>query len=122
MTFSKIDLFTSEKWKCTGVKNADFAIFDVFRFLRQNQKKMFDDCDEIWRVYNKYGDTFTVLRGKINYKGEARNMGLNTFSFLWQNQKKMFVDWDDFLGVYNRYGDTFNLLRGRMGFNEEARN
>ena len=43
---------------------------------------MFDDFDEIWRVGRGYGDTFTVLRGKINYKEEARNMGLNTFSFL----------------------------------------
>ena len=39
MTFSKIDLFTSEKWKCTGVKNANFAIFDVFRFLWQKSKE-----------------------------------------------------------------------------------
>ena len=55
------------------VKNAIFAIFDVFRFLRQNQKKMFDDFDEIWRVGRGYGDTFTVLRGKINFNEEERN-------------------------------------------------
>ena len=81
MTFSKIDLFTSEKWKCTGVKNANFAFFDVFRFLWQNQKKMFDDWDEIWRVGRGDGDTFTVLRGLSDFNEEARNMGLNTFSF-----------------------------------------
>ena len=42
---------------------------------------MFDDCDEIWRVYNRYGDAFTVLRGLSDFNEEARNMDLNTFSF-----------------------------------------
>ena len=69
-----------------------------------------------------YGDTFTVLRGKINYEEEARNMGLNTFSFLKQIKKKMFVDCFDFLGMGRGYGDTFTLLRGKINFNEEARN
>ena len=53
---------------------------------------MFDDCDDFWRVGGGCGDTFIVLRGKINFNEEARNMGLNKFSFLKQNQKKMFVD------------------------------
>ena len=69
-----------------------------------------------------YGDAFTLLRGKIHFNGEARNMGLNTFSFLKQIKKKMFVDCFDFLGTYNRYGDTFTVLRGLSDFNEEARN
>ena len=42
---------------------------------------MFVDFDEIWRVGRGYGDTFTLLRGKINFNEEARNMDLNTFSF-----------------------------------------
>ena len=53
---------------------------------------MFDDCDDFWRVYNRYGDTFTGLRGKIIYNEEARNMALNTFSFLKQIKKKIFSD------------------------------
>ena len=32
MTFSKIDLFTSEKWKCTGVKKGCFGDFWCFSF------------------------------------------------------------------------------------------
>ena len=63
-----------------------------------------------------------LLRGKMVYVVEARNMALNTFSFLKQIKKKMFVDLDDFWRVYNRYGDTFTLLRGLSDFNEEARN
>ena len=42
---------------------------------------MFDDCDDFLGTYNRYGDTFTVLRGLSDFNEEARNMGLNTFSF-----------------------------------------
>ena len=42
---------------------------------------MFVDLDEIWRVGRGYGDTFTLLRGRMVYVVEARNMGLNGFSF-----------------------------------------
>ena len=42
---------------------------------------MFDDCDDFLGMGRGYGYTFTVLRGKIIYNEEARNMALNTFSF-----------------------------------------
>ena len=53
---------------------------------------MFDDCDEIWRVYNRYGGTFTVLRGKINYEEEARKQAERHGRILGQKQKKIFSD------------------------------
>ena len=74
-----------------------------FRFRDKNQKKMFDDCDDFLGMGRGYGDTFTLLRGRMAYVVEARNMGLNTFSFLKQIKKKMFVDCFDFLGVYKGY-------------------
>ena len=46
---------------------------NTFSFLKQNQKKMFVDCDDFLGMGRGYGDTFTVLRGKINFNGEARN-------------------------------------------------
>ena len=140
LTFSDLKIFMSpnspkndffQNWpfhfwkgeKCTrGQKNANFAIFDVFSFSWQNQKKMFDDCDDFWRVGRGYGDTFTWLRRWMDFNEEARNMDLNGFSFLKQIKKKMFVDWNDFLGVYKGHYGTFTLLRGLSDFNEEARN
>ena len=93
-----------------------------FRFRDKNQKKMFDDCDDFWRVYKGHYGVIMLLRGKIIYNEEARNMGLNGFSFLKQIKKKMFDDRFDFLGMGGGYGDTFTLLRGKINFNEEARN
>ena len=42
---------------------------------------MFVDCFDFLGMGRGYGDTFTLLRGKINFNEEARNMALNTFSF-----------------------------------------
>ena len=52
MTFSKIDLFTSEKVKITrGQKNANFAIFDVFFvFVTKNKRK----CSTIAMIFGGY--------------------------------------------------------------------
>ena len=44
-----------------------------FSILGQNQKKMFSDFIHFWRVYNRYGDTFTWLRRLSDYVVEARN-------------------------------------------------
>ena len=93
-----------------------------FRFRDKKQKKMFVDWDEIWRVGRGHYGVNMLLRGRMGFNEEARNMGLNTFSFLKQNQKKMFVDWDDFLGMYKGHYGTFTLLRGLSDFNEEERN
>ena len=52
MTFSKIDLFTSEKVKnVQGVKNAIFAIFDVFFvFVTKIKRK----CSTIEMIFWEY--------------------------------------------------------------------
>ena len=83
---------------------------------------MFVDWDEIWRVYKGHYGVNMLLRGRMVYVVEARNMGLNTFSFSWQIKKKMFVDCDDFLGMGRGHYGVNMLLRGRMDFNGEERN
>ena len=46
-----------------------------FSILGQIKKKMFSDFIHFWRVYNRYGDTFTWLRRLSDYVWEARNRG-----------------------------------------------
>ena len=46
---------------------------NTFSFLKQIKKKMFVDCDDFLGTYNRYGDTFTVLRGRMCFNEEARN-------------------------------------------------
>ena len=53
---------------------------------------MFDDCDDFLGMYKGHYGVNMLLRGKIIYNEEARNMALNTFSFLKQIKKKMFDD------------------------------
>ena len=53
---------------------------------------MFVDLDDFWRVYKGHYGVNMLLRGKIIFNEEARNMALNTFSFLKQIKKKMFDD------------------------------
>ena len=141
MTFSKIDLFTSENFRSlrgsffrffrsenfyfSDLKRwkwMRFCVFWCFSFLGQNQKKMFSDLDDFWRVGRGYGDTFTMLRRLSDYVWEARNRGLNGFSILGQKQKKMFSDFIHFWRVYNRYGDTFTWLRRLSDYVWETRN
>ena len=87
-----------------GQKGVRFcAIFDVFSILWQNQKKMFDDWDDFLGMGRGHYGVTMLLRGRMGFNEEARNMGLNTFSFLKQIKKKMFVDWNDFLGIYKGY-------------------
>ena len=54
---------------------------NTFSFLKQIKKKMFVDCFDFLGMGRGYGDTFTLLRGRMDFNEEARNMGLNTFSF-----------------------------------------
>ena len=53
---------------------------------------MFVDLDDFWRVYNRYGGTFTLLRGLSDFNEEARNMDVKWVSILGQIKKKMFDD------------------------------
>ena len=52
-----------------------------FDFCDKNQKKMFDDCDDFWRVGRGHYGVNMLLRGRMCFNEEARNMGLNMFSF-----------------------------------------
>ena len=56
-------------------------MFFDFSFLKQIKKKMFVDFDEIWRVGRGHYGVNMLLRGRMCFNVEARNMGLNTFSF-----------------------------------------
>ena len=60
--------------------------------MGQNQKKMFSDLDEIWRVYKGHYGVNVLLTRRMDYDWEGRNMDLNGFSILGQIKKKMFSD------------------------------
>ena len=83
---------------------------------------MFVNLDDFLGMGKGYYGVNVLLRGRMGFNEEARNMDLNTFSSSYQIKKKMFDDCDDFLGMGRGYGDTFTLLRGLSDYDEEERN
>ena len=53
---------------------------------------MFVNLDDFLGMGNRYGGTFTLLRGLSDFNGEARNMDVKWVSILGQIKKKKIMD------------------------------